>query len=238
MSNLIKPAEYAKKLGISRQAVYAKIKKGVLTSKSVDGKLYIVQDTVATANISSSHPTSKTSDAGTRIARPSKDFQDLLAAKDETIGVLKDTIVDLKDTNQMITSTLRSEVDLLKEAFSEMKMLYSTQIEHLRIEEAPFSVIEEEEVVVAAEPHETGEQDPEAPEQDFADAGDDLAWIDLEDFFDACDIRKQKQQKEITKRLKKRFKKGDSRIDSFNGQLILLADVDYSDIIKKKKKHK
>ena len=40
----MKPAEYAKELGISRQAVYAKIKRGILTAKNVDGKLYIVVD--------------------------------------------------------------------------------------------------------------------------------------------------------------------------------------------------
>jgi predicted DNA-binding protein YlxM (UPF0122 family) len=33
MSRLIKPSEYAKQSGISRQAVYAKIKKGLLKSK-------------------------------------------------------------------------------------------------------------------------------------------------------------------------------------------------------------
>ena len=44
MEKLMKPAEYAKELGISRQAVYAKIKRGILTAKNVDGKLYIVID--------------------------------------------------------------------------------------------------------------------------------------------------------------------------------------------------
>ena len=44
MEKLMKPAEYAKELGISRQAVYAKIKRGILTAKDVEGKLYIVVD--------------------------------------------------------------------------------------------------------------------------------------------------------------------------------------------------
>ena len=44
MEKLIKPVEYARQMGISRQAVYAKIKRGILQSKSVDGKLYIVLD--------------------------------------------------------------------------------------------------------------------------------------------------------------------------------------------------
>ena len=44
MEKLMKPAEYAQELGISRQAVYAKIKRGILTAKNVEGKLYIVVD--------------------------------------------------------------------------------------------------------------------------------------------------------------------------------------------------
>ena len=47
MSKLIKPIEYAVEQGISRQAVYAKIKKGTLNSKTVDGKMYIVVDEVS-----------------------------------------------------------------------------------------------------------------------------------------------------------------------------------------------
>ena len=50
MEKLMKPAEYAQKLGISRQAVYAKIKRGILTAKNVEGKLYIVVDKETTAS--------------------------------------------------------------------------------------------------------------------------------------------------------------------------------------------
>jgi len=246
MGNLIKPADYARKLGISRQAVYAKIKKGILTSKSVDGKLYIVQ------NETDGTPSSTTSSNNTSVrsphrttAEPSKDFRDLLEAKDETIGILKETIVDLKDTNKMITSTLRGEVELLKEAFSEMKMLYSTRIEHLQTEEAatlemePTEIdsveesVEEETITFADEIEMVDEVETLS---DGSDAGDDLAWIELEDFFDEHDIRKKTKQAKVAKHLKKLFKKGDSRIDSFNGDLILLADADFGDVLKKKKK--
>lgn len=48
MSRLVKPIEYAKEQGISRQAVYAKIKKGLLPSKTVEGKIYIVLEESAT----------------------------------------------------------------------------------------------------------------------------------------------------------------------------------------------
>ncbi len=239
MGNLIKPAEYAKKLGISRQAVYAKIKKGVLTSKSVDGKLYIVQndtDSAVTRAGSVDNPSKPSVNPRAQSAQPAKGFQDLLAAKDETIGILKETINDLKETNKMITSTLRSEVDLLKEAFSEMKMLYSTQIEHLQIEEHTTVEIPdgEDETERAVDIREEAAE--EGILYDGSQEGDELAWIELEDFFDEHNIRKQAKQKKITKKIKKLLKKGDSRIDSFDGELIVLADADYSDVIKKSKK--
>ncbi len=232
MGNLIKPSDYAKKLGISRQAVYAKIKKGILSSKNVDGKLYIVQgssDNVSTSSDKSVNTAQKGSQP-----QPAKDFRDLLAAKDETIGVLKETIADLKETNKMITTTLRSEVELLKEAFSEMKMLYSSQIERLQLEET-IRLDEDEEndddgATIAEEEGDIeflGEHDG---------SSDELAWIELSDFFDEHGISKRSKQDKISKKLKKLFKKGDSRVDSFNGELIVLADADYADILKKKKK--
>ena len=246
MGNLIKPADYARKLGISRQAVYAKIKKGILTSKSVDGKLYIVQNEADDTPPSTPSSTNSSARSSRQPAtEPSKDFRDLLEAKDETIGILKETIVDLKDTNKMITSTLRGEVELLKEAFSEMKMLYSTRIEHLQTEEA--TTLETEPTDIASV-EEDAEEEPIAfadervmgdeveTLSDGSDAGDDLAWIELEDFFDEHDIRKKTKQAKVAKQLKKLFKKGDSRIDSFNGDLILLADADFGDVLKKKKK--
>jgi len=232
MGNLIKPSDYAKKMGISRQAVYAKIKRGILTSKSVDGKLYIVQGANQAAKASTDNPTPKSVNTRNGSAQPAKDFRELLAAKDETIGVLKETITDLKETNQMITSTLRSEVDLLKEAFSEMKMLYSTQIEHLRIEERPtdnLSLEEETDIFFDAE-NENAELFPEVEV-----VGDELAWIELDDFFDELGIHKKAKQAKITKRLKKLYKKGDSRVDTFHGELVVLADADYTDFLKKKK---
>jgi predicted DNA-binding protein YlxM (UPF0122 family) len=237
MGNLIKPAEYAKKLGISRQAVYAKIKKGVLTSKSVEGKLYIVQ---SEANLESTRAdmvdnlSAQSVNSRTKPSASTKGFQDLLLAKDETIGILKETITDLKETNKMITSTLRGEVDLLKEAFSEMKMLYSTQIEHLQIEEhAPVDADDaRDELDMAVDLL----SEDDVVLYDGTEDGDELAWIELEGFFDEHGIRKKAKQKKIAKKFKKLLKKGDSRIDSFDGELIVLADADYSDLLKKRKK--
>ena len=231
MGNLIKPSDYAKKMGISRQAVYAKIKRGILTSKSIDGKLYVVQGAGKSSGTSPDNAMSESVNTRTHRSQPAKDFRELLAAKDETIGVLKETITDLKETNQMITSTLRSEVDLLKEAFSEMKMLYSTQIEHLRIEER---IGQEQPLEESADVIFGTEEEEEVLFPEVVVAGDELAWIELSDFFDELGIHKKAKQAKITKRLKKLHKKGDSRVDTFNGELVVLADADYTDLLKKK----
>ena len=50
----MKPVEYAQELGISRQAVYAKIKRGILRAKNVEGKLYIVVDKIESQDQSQS----------------------------------------------------------------------------------------------------------------------------------------------------------------------------------------
>ncbi len=122
MARLIKPSEYAKECGISRQAVYAKIKKGLLKSKKVDGKIFV--------EIDDSTPLKRDVNSFTKESN-----KDLLAAKDETIAILKETINDLKKTNNLIVGTLKSEVELLKAAFNEMQRIYRTQIEHLKIKE-------------------------------------------------------------------------------------------------------
>jgi hypothetical protein len=175
MENLIKPVDYAKKMGISRQAVYAKIKKGALPSRSVGGKIYIVLD--------NDSPGAGLSDEGGE-----ENFRELLAAKEETISVLKETIRDLKETNRMITSTLRSEVELLKEAFGEMKTLYAAQIEHMRNEE-PIALAEFSETEAAVE-EETEE------------------WLELERFLEEQGIRKKKLKKRFRKEAKRLTAKG------------------------------
>jgi hypothetical protein len=123
MEKLMKPAEYAQELGISRQAVYAKIKRGILTAKNVEGKLYIVIDkTVAkesTPATKETTPKSKTAPSATETSAPKAegaDYKALLKAKDETISVLKGTVKDLKKSNKQISTTLKGEIDLLKEA--------------------------------------------------------------------------------------------------------------------------
>jgi len=211
----MKPAEYAKELGISRQAVYAKIKRGILTAKNVDGKLYIVVDNAnkvektATAE-TSTKPKSTTS---TKInTTPShtvtKEYKALLDAKDETIAVLKGTVKDLKKSNKQISTTLRGEIDLLKDAFHEMRTLYVQQIEYKKSQET-IEVIEEESVEVVEE-----------------------RWISIKKFFKKFGVKKEKHQDKIEKRLKKAHRSGDDRLMKEDGKLKLNINKTYEDIVK------
>ena len=198
----MKPTEYAEELGISRQAVYAKIKKGILPSKTIDGKLYIVIDSkmLEKESVSKSSPSKKETES-------IQDYKALLVAKDETITVLKETVVDLKESNKQISTTLKSEIDLLKEAFHEMRTLYIHQLEQKKPQE-----------MIAVE----------------ADEADEVSiqWIGLKKFFKQEKILKEKQQNKIVKRLKKAYKQGDERMMKIEGKLKLNADKSYEDMLK------
>jgi len=197
MENLIKPVDYAKKMGISRQAVYAKIKKGMLSSRSVGGKIYIVLEEGEKGQEASGS------------AKPeggSENFRELLEAKEETIAVLKETIRDLKETNRMITSTLRSEVELLKEAFGEMKTLYATRLEHLEPETIMLTELGEAEPVVT----ESETEEPVAAER--GEEKREKKWIALKVFFREQGIEKKKLRKKFAARVEKLHKKGSSDV--------------------------
>ncbi len=200
----MKPAEYAKELGISRQAVYAKIKRGILTAKNVEGKLYIVVDNTQEENITptkqNNTPNSKVS-TDTKAVEP-KDYKRLLEAKDETIKVLKGTVKDLKKSNKQISTTLRGEIDLLKEAFFEMRTLYAKQLEYKQSEET-IDVVSENTVT----------------------------WIGLKKFLKKQNIHKEKQQQKVIKRLKKAYKNGDIRLTKIEGKLKLDLNQTYEDIL-------
>lgn len=220
MERLIKPVEYAQELGISRQAVYAKIKRGILQSKSVDGKLYIVMDEETssgkksqTEETDSQKKQQKITSSGksreSRVAGDGLDYEMLLRAKDETINVLKGTVKDLKKSNKQMTTTLRGEIDLLKEAFHEMRSMYVTQIEHIRQPEFPLS---QKAIEVT-----TVERDEEQ-------------WISLKKFFKIHNITTEKEQKKIAKKLKKMYKKGDSRILAKGNGIRLNKRENFKDI--------
>ncbi len=213
MEKLMKPAEYAKELGISRQAVYAKIKRGILTAKSVEGKLYIVVDTTAketkqTVERDKTVKNEKPSKAESKPEALSKDYKALLAAKDETISVLKGTVKDLKKSNKQISTTLKGEIDLLKEAFHEMRTLYMHQLEHKKPQDAIDVMAEEESVEV-----------------------EEISWISLKKFFKQYKVIKIKQQEKVLKRLKKAYKKGDERVIKAEGKLRVNRDKNYEDIL-------
>ncbi|MCO4844812.1 MAG: DUF3972 domain-containing protein [Sulfurovum sp.] len=215
MEKLMKPAEYAQELGISRQAVYAKIKRGILTAKSVEGKLYIVVDNDSVQETTSSEkettaPLKRSTATKTSIpATDNKDYKALLKAKDETISVLKGTVKDLKKSNKQISTTLKGEIDLIKEAFYEMRTLYVHQLEQKKSQEA-IEVISEEESVEVEEDH----------------------WVGLKKFFKQHKITKEKEQAKITKRLKKAYRSGDERIMGVEDKLKVNANKSYKDLLK------
>ena len=204
----MKPAEYAQELGISRQAVYAKIKRGILTAKNVEGKLYIVVNKTEQNQTAKTlkTPTSKLKTTATSSKSAEKDYKSLLAAKDETISVLKGTVKDLKKSNKQISTTLKGEIDLLKEAFHEMRSLYVMQLEQKKPQQQ--DVIEVEEEIQEGN------------------------WIGLKKFFKVHKVVKEKQQEKIIKRLSKAFKKDDIRLMNVDGKLKLDADARYKDILK------
>ena len=218
MEKLMKPAEYAKELGISRQAVYAKIKRGILTAKDVEGKLYIVVDNeaeetpkkaVSTATKSTEKPVvaKRTKTADTKYTP--KEYEALLAAKDETISVLKGTVKDLKKSHKQISTTLRGEIDLLKEAFHEMRTLYMHQLEHKQPETEAIDVVTD-----------TVESEAEAE------------WVSVKKFFKKTGVEKAKRQEKLLKRLKKAWKSGDSRLQKLEGKLKIDIAKNCEDLVR------
>jgi len=219
MEMLMKPAEYARKLGISRQAVYAKIKKGILTVKEVEGKLYIVVDNMLAAEAAppaSSSPVSQSrpsSSSSLKNRTLSDEYQKLLAAKDETIAVLRGTVEDLKESNQQISTTLKGEIDLLKSAFSEMRSLYLQRIDQMQRSQRAY--IKEN----------TLEADVKTSQQAEV-IGE---WISAKRFLKQHQRIKEKEK--ILKRLKKAHRRGDTRICKIDGKLKIDAAKNYEDIL-------
>ena len=199
MDRMVKPAEYAKELGISRQAVYAKIKRGILTSKNIDGKLYIVVDNNTQSNNSTKSITQpKTVD----IQKPLKDYESLLCAKDETISVLKGTVKDLKKSNKQISTTLRGEIDLLKEAFHEMRSLYAMQLEYQKPQEEAIEVYESKE-------------------------NSKTKWVSIKKFFKKTNITNSDKKKKIKNELNIAYEANEEYVRKIDGKI----QVDINKII-------
>jgi len=216
----MKPAEYAKELGISRQAVYAKIKRGILTAKNVEGKLYIVIDNSTEENTVATPPVETVEEVQSTPVSPrvvaNTDYKAILKAKDETISVLKGTVKGLKKSNKQISTTLKGEIDLLKDAFHEMRSLYVLQLEQKKTMEhdEAIDVISEEEHI---EEHVEVEIE---------------RWIGVKKFFKQHDISKEKQQEKVLKKLTKAYKSGDERFMKVEDKLKINKNKSYKDIIK------
>ena len=220
MKNLMKPAEYAKELGISRQAVYAKIKRGILTARNVDGKLYIVVDNTLTGKKVSSEEKKKSllpHVPATAVKNGSQEYRALLEAKDETIAVLKETVKDLKESNKQISTTLRGEIDLLKEAFHEMRTLYAHQLGHRGGSDA--IDIEEHHI---AHTHEVNNEESVT----------EAKWIGIKKFLKQENITKKRQRIKIMKQCKKAYKNGDARLLKKRGQMKINLAIDYRDLLR------
>jgi predicted DNA-binding protein YlxM (UPF0122 family) len=193
MTKLVKPADYAKETGISRQAVYAKIKRGSLASKEINEQLFIVVDddnkSKSKASISSddqSPLTSKTSSTSKLLQPLSNEFQTILDAKNETIDTLKNRIHDLKESNKELSLVFRSEIELLKEAFGEMKRIYSHQLEH-----------HEQATIILNNDHE--------------DSNKKQKWISVKKFLKKFDVNKKHHDK-IKQYLHTLYLGGDTRV--------------------------
>ena len=211
MSKLVKPIEYAASQGISRQAVYAKIKKGTLESKTVDGKMYIVvdEDTI-----------DKKKEEQERVASHLVDVKELLKSKEETIATLKESISDLKHTNTEINTTLRGEIELLKQVFTEMRNLYVKQVDYMVIDQKR-ELENQSAPIEAISLKESSEKDEDC-------------WITLNEFFVRCKITKEKRKLKVVKRLRKAFMKNDKRIKMEDDEIYLSCYHFYEDILNKK----
>ena len=212
MEKLMKPVEYAKMLGISRQAVYAKIKRGMLKAKEVDGKLYIV--VTDEAGIADTEGTNAVQASGTVTAENANDYEALLAAKDETIAVLKETVSDLKESHRQISTTLRGEIELLKEAFGEMRALYKMQLEQKKRRETAELI----EVIPQDEPPVDIAPSPQAT-------------ISIKKLCKRYGITKAKVREKIRKRIQKAWEAGDERIVKEGEKLRIVRDADVDDLI-------
>ena len=225
MSRLVKPIEYAKAQGISRQAVYAKIKKGVLESKSIDGKIYIVLEDELHSKVESG--VSSMVQEG-KSASHMIDVKELLQSKDQTITVLKESISDLKQTNTEINTTLRGEIELLKQVFTEMRNLYVKQVDYMNKEN---NLVESK---VSSKGDEVEDIVYDAPTSKAIPNDQEECWITLEEFFERSKIEKSKKKTKIINRLKKAYKSKDSRIKVKNKEIYISCYHFYDDILKKK----
>jgi len=223
MSRLVKPIEYAKAQGISRQAVYAKIKKGLLSSKTVDGKIYIVLDEELITKQDNSASEKQETKSPHLI-----DVKELLNSKEQTIMVLKESITDLKQTNTEINTTLRGEIELLKQVFTEMRNLYVKQVDYMNTEKK----LELENKLSANNTSNKSIYEEVVSVDEIPNDGDEC-WVTLVEFLERSGITKAKKKKKIANRLRKAYDAKDKRIKIEDNEIFLSCYHFYEDILKK-----
>ena len=205
---MVKPTDYAKEQNISRQAVYAKIKKGGLNSKTVDGKIYIIldEDEEITQN-------SKL-DKKDHVVN----ISELLTSKEETISVLKESIKDLKQTNTEINTTLRGEIELLKQVFTEMRNLYVKQVDYMGDYKSSVELNHPNHQSIESKTDKKQDEEMEC-------------WVDIETFLDRANITKIKKRRKVKKNLLKAYQENDPRIKIESDTLFISCYDFYEDIL-------
>ncbi|WP_456401666.1 DUF3972 domain-containing protein [Hydrogenimonas sp.] len=230
MQQLVKPSEYAQMHGLSRQSVYAKIKRGTLPSRKIDGRYYVI----VAGNIEPEVDKSGNNDESIEHVSLINEYREILKAKDETIEVLKASIEDLKEANAQITNTLQEEINLLKQAFHEMRTIYQSgrHLAHTPEEmtEEPHIDIEPNEE--APPPEEKAQEAPQKrkKEKKRKRSEEEDCWIPLGDLIQRKQYNYNKA-KQVVKRFKKAYKKGDKRIKKQNGIYFISCYDFYEDIL-------
>jgi len=210
---MVKPTDYAKEKSISRQEVYAKIKEGLLDSKTIDGKIYIILDEEMLS--SKINELTKTSNL--------LNISELLTSKEETISVLKESIKDLKHTNTEINTTLRGEIELLKQVFTEMRNLYVKQLDYM----GEHKLVQLSQVNQPDKPMEENIKDKK--DEESHDPSD--CWVDIETFLDRANIEKSKKRKKIKRAFLKAYQNNDPRIKIESETLFISCYDFYEDIL-------
>lgn len=174
MQRLVSTNEAAQILGISLQGVHYRIKNDQLKSKKENGKTYVFIDEKDITPIPETSP----QPVQTQIIAPSVDerkiheeyTEKLLAAKDEQIEMLKESIkwikkqykseiARLEHNQKRIIKVFDGEIKLLQSAFTEMRSVYtlenksfenevSSEIQNSDIDE---HIIDHEEEIVNAD---------------------------------------------------------------------------------------
>lgn len=109
-----------------------------------------------------------------------------------------------------MSATLGGEIELLKQAFYEMRTLYTHKIEQMKI--TPLT--KKETIEIASVPAETVKKR-----------------IGIKEFFKRQNITKEKEKERIRKYLKKAYKAGDERLIKVEGKLKIDPYETYEDIL-------